>query len=139
MSRHPSNVIPFPNNLPHQVLSTTKPSSQLKRLTKLQESTNRGVTSRSQAIPQAMVLCASSPGQLPDPAIVAQVVIGFARRKGIAMASIPKIFREQLLTLCASGDPTALMLRDCLEGNRKLLAVDGMLTPHGIHGTKEGA
>ncbi|WP_128286913.1 MULTISPECIES: hypothetical protein [Agrobacterium tumefaciens complex] len=139
MSRHPSNVILFPTNLPHQVPSTPKPSSRLKRLAKLQEATSCVATSRSQAIPQAMAMCAAMPDALPDPAIVAQVVIGFARRKGIAMASIPKIFREQLFTLCAAGDPTALMLRDWLEGNRKLLAVDGMPTPHGIPGTEEGA
>lgn len=139
MSRHPSNVIPFPNNLPHQVPSAAKPAGRPKRLEKLQDAASRGVTSSSQAIPQAMSMCAATSDALPDPAIVAQVVIGFARRKGIAMASIPKIFREQLFTLCAAGDPTARMLRDWLEGNRKLLAVDGMPTPHGIHGTEEGA
>ncbi|MGV1784394.1 MULTISPECIES: hypothetical protein [Agrobacterium] len=139
MSRHPSNVIPFPNNLAHDVPSMPKPSSQQKRLAKLQEATNCGVTSRSQAIPQAMAMCGATPTALPDPAIVAQVVIGFARRKGIAMSSVPKIFREQLFTLCAAGDPMARMLRNWLEGNRKLLAVDGMPTPHGIHGTEEGA
>lgn len=139
MSRHPSNVIPFPNNLAHQVPSTPKPSSQLKRLTKLQEATNRGVTSRSQAIPQAMAMCAAMPAALPDPAIVARVVIGFARRKGIAMTSIPKIFREQLLALCAAGDPTALMLRDWLDGNRQLLTVDGVPESGGAHGNGEDA
>lgn len=139
MSRHPSNVIPFPNNPAHQVPSTPTPSSRLKRLAKLQEATSCAATSGSQAIPQAMAMCAATPAALPDPAIVAQVVIGFARRKGIAMTSIPKIFREQLLALCAAGDPTALMLREWLEGNRKLLAVDGMPTPHGIDGTEEGA
>jgi hypothetical protein len=86
-----------------------------------------------------MAMCAAASDALPDPAIVARVVIGFARRKGIATASIPKIFREQLFTLCAAGDPTALTLRDWLQGNCKLLAVDGMPTPHGIHGTEEGA
>lgn len=139
MSRHPSNVIPFPNNPVHEVSSTPKPSSRLKRLAKLQEATTCVATSRSQAIPQAMAMCAAASDALPDPAVVARVVIGFARRKGIATASIPKIFREQLFTLCAAGDPTALMLRDWLQGNRKLLAVDGMPTPHGIHGTEEGA
>lgn len=84
-------------------------------------------------------MCAATPAALPDPAIVAQVVIGFARRKGIAMSSIPKIFREQLVALCAVGDPTALMLRDWLEGNSKLLAIDGMPTPRGAHGIGEGA
>lgn len=137
MSRHPSSVIPFPSNPAHQVRSTPKTSSRLKRLAKLQEATSQSSTSRSQAIPQAMAMCAATPAALPDPAIVAQVAIGFARRKGITMASIPKIFREQLLTLCGAGDPTALMLRDWLEGNRKLLAVDGMPTPHDIHGTEE--
>ncbi|WP_312367744.1 hypothetical protein [Ensifer sp.] len=139
MSRHPSNVIPFPNNPAHQVPSTPKPSSRLKRLAKLQETTSQSSTSRSQAIPQAMAMCAATPDALPDPAIVAQVVIGFARRKGIAMDSIPKIFRVQLLTLCAAGDPTALMLRDWLGGNRKLLAVDGVPELGEAHGTVEGA
>jgi hypothetical protein len=139
MSRHPSNVIPFPNNPAHQVPSTPKPSSRLKRLAKLQETTSQSSTSRSQAIPQAMAMCAATPDALPDPAIVAQVVIGFARRKGIAMDSIPKIFREQLFTLCAAGDPTALMLRDWLEGNRKLLAIDGVPELGEAHGTVEGA
>ncbi|MCA2376980.1 hypothetical protein ACQZ5D_06740 [Agrobacterium sp. 22-211-1] len=138
MSRHPSNVIPFPNNPAHQVPLTPKPSSRLKRLAKLQDVTSAGVTSGSQAIPQAMAMCAATSDALPDPAIVAQVVIGFARRKGIAMTSVPKIFREQLFTLCAAGDPTARMLREWLEGNRKLLDVNGMPTPHGIHGTEEG-
>lgn len=139
MSRHPSNVIPFPNNSAHKVPSTPKPASRLKRLAKLQEATSCAATSRSQAIPQALAMCAATPAALPDPAIVAQVVIGFARRKGITMTSIPKIFREQLLALCAAGDPTALMLRDWLEGNRKLLAIDGMPELCGAHGTGEGA
>ncbi|TAU90981.1 hypothetical protein ELI41_21760 [Rhizobium leguminosarum] len=139
MSRHTSNVIPFPAILAHEVPSTPKSSSRLKRLAKLQETTSCAATSRSQAIPRAMAMCAPTPAALPDPAIVAQVVIGFARRKGITMTSIPKFFREQLLTLCAAGDPTARMLRDWLEGNRKLMAVDGMHTHHGIQGTREGA
>jgi hypothetical protein len=84
-------------------------------------------------------MCAATPPSLPDPAIVAQVVIGFARRKGVAMTSIPKIFREQLLALCAAGDPTALMLRDWLEGNRQLLAIDGVAELFGAHGNGEGA
>jgi hypothetical protein len=84
-------------------------------------------------------MCAATPPTLPDPAIVAQVVIGFARRKGVAMTSIPKIFREQLLVLCTAGDPTALMLRDWLEGSRQLLAVDGVPELGKAHGNGEGA
>lgn len=137
MSRHTSNVIPFPNSRVHQPPSAPKPSGRQKRLAALEEATSRGVA-RSLAIPQAMAMGASTPDALPDPAIVARVVIGFARRKGKAMTSIPKLFREQLLALCVAGDPTALMLRDWLEGNCKLLAVDGMPTPRGGHGTEEG-
>ncbi|UXS11598.1 hypothetical protein FY133_18360 [Agrobacterium tumefaciens] len=139
MSRHPSNVIPFPNNPAHQAPSTPEPSGRLKRLAKVQEATSGVANSRSQAIPQAMAMCAAASDALPDPGIVAKVVIGFARRKGIATASIPKIFRVQLLTLCSAGDPTALMLRDWLEGNRKLLVIDRVPTPHCLHGTEEDA
>jgi hypothetical protein len=78
----------------------------------------RPSASTLQAIPLAMSICGSSPGGFPDPAIVAKVAISFARRKGVAMNSVPKIFREQLMTLCDVSDPTALMLRDWLEGNR---------------------
>lgn len=139
MSRHPSKVISFPNNPVHEVSSTPKPSSRLKRLAKLQEATTCVATSRSQVIPQAMAMCAAASDALPDPAVVARVVIGFARRKGIATASIPKIFREQLFTLCAAGDPTALMLRDWLDGNRKLLAIKGVPEASEAHGNGEDA
>lgn len=138
MSRHTSNVIPFPKKPVHQPPSAPKPSGRLKRLAALEEATSLGAA-RSLAIPQAMAMGAATPDALPDPAIVAQVVIGFARRKGIAMTSIPKLFREQLLALCAAGDPTALMLRDWLEGNRKLLAIEGMPELYGTDGTGEGA
>lgn len=139
MRRPTSNVIPFPNNPPEQLAFTPVTSSRSKRLAKFQDVARESAKSRSQAIPQAIAMCAVTPAALPDPAIVAQVVIGFARRKGIAMASIPKIFREQLFALCTAGDPTALMLRDWLENNRKLLAIDGMPELFGAHETREGA
>lgn len=138
MSRHTPNVIPFPKKSAHPASSAPKPSGRLKRLAKLEEATSRGAA-RLLAIPQAMAMGAATPDALPDPAIVARVVIGFGRRKGIAMTSIPKLFREQLQALCAAGDPTALMLRDWLEGNRKLLTIDGMPELCGTDGTGEGA
>jgi len=138
MSRHTSNVILFPNNPAHQAPSAPKSSGRLKRLAKLEEAASRGAA-RSLAIPQAMAMGAATPDALPDPAIVARVVIGFARRKGKAMTSIPKLFREQLVALCAVGDPTALMLRDWLEGNRRLLTLERMPELCGVDGTGEGA
>ncbi|WP_374901131.1 hypothetical protein [Brucella endophytica] len=68
-------------------------------MAKLQDAASHSAACRSQAIPRAIAMCKAMPDALPDPAIVARVVIGFAGRKGIAMASIPKIFREQLLSL----------------------------------------
>jgi len=112
-------------------------SGREKRLPKLQDPANRSTASMSQVIPLAMALCASKSDALPDPAVVAKVVIGFARRKGIAMASIPTIYRKQLLSLCAAGNPTGLLLRDWLEGNCKLL--DETPIADAINATGEGA
>jgi hypothetical protein len=113
------NIIPF--HPPHQPVAAPKRSGRLKRLAKLQHAASHSAACRSQAIPRAMAMCEAMPDALLNPAIVARVVIGFAGRKGITITSIPKIFREQLLSLCAAGDPTALMLRDWLQGNRTLL------------------
>ncbi|MBK5568288.1 hypothetical protein [Ensifer sp. SSB1] len=129
-----TTIIPFPRKTVDQPLLTDRQ----RRLAKLQATANRSSPSMSQAIPQAMAMCAPAADRLPDPAIVAQVVIGFAKRKGIAMASVPKIFREQLLTLCASGDPTALMLRDWLEGNRNLQHGASQLRSDQIAENEEG-
>jgi len=139
MCRPTSNIIPFPAILPEQVPSHPVTTSRSKLLAKLLDAARQNATSRSQTIPRAIALCAATPAALPDPAIVAQFVIGFARRKGIAMTSIPKIFREQLLALCVAGDPTALMLRDWLEGNRQLLTVDGVPEPGEDYGNGEDA
>jgi hypothetical protein len=137
MRRPTSNIIPFPAILPEQVPSHPMTTSQSKRLAKLLDATSQNTAFRSQAIPQAIALCAATAPSLPDPVIVAQVVIGFARRKGLALSSIPKVFREQLLALCAAGDPTALMLRDWLEGNRKLLTKNGVPELSEVHGNGE--
>lgn len=125
MTQDTATIIPFPAHPIQQPTSAPAPSSRLTRLAKMQDPASRSAAAMSQAIPRALAMCVSTPNRLPDPAIVAKVVISFAKRKGIAMTSVPKIFREQLLTLCAAGNPTALMLRDWLEGNRKLLAKDG--------------
>lgn len=127
-------IIPFSRNPTDQPLLT----GRQRRLAMLQAPVNPSSASMAQAIPQAMAMCAPAADRLPDPAVVAQVVIGFAKRKGIAMASVPKIFRDQLLTLCASGDPTALMLRDWLEGNRNLQHGASQLTSDQIAEDEEG-
>ena len=84
MSRHTSNVIPFPNSRVHQPPSAPKPSGRQKRLAALEEATSRGVA-RSLAIPQAMAMGASTPDALPDPAIVARSGFGVIDHVGRAI------------------------------------------------------
>lgn len=63
----------------------------------------------------------------PDPAFVVAQCIHWTRSRGIAMSSIPTLIRKQLQTLCDLGDPSALMVRDWLEGRglRPLPTTDG--------------
>lgn len=43
--------------------------------------------------------------------------IGFARRKGTGLDSLPAQLRAWLLELCDIGDPTCMVIRDWLKGN----------------------
>lgn len=62
----------------------------------------------------------------PDPAFIVAQCIHWTRSRGIAMSSVPRLIRNQLQTLCDLGDPSALMVRDWLEGRglRPLPATD---------------
>ncbi len=62
----------------------------------------------------------------PDPAFVVAQCIHWTRSRGIAMSSLPSMICKQLQTLCDLGDPSALMVRDWLEGRglRPLPATD---------------
>lgn len=121
MRRPTSNIIPFPGPHREDRDFTSVTNDRSKRLEKFKPAAKQNGTSRSQVIPKAFARCSANCTTPPDPAVVAQVVIGFARRKGIAMTSIPQTFRQQLLALCEAGDPTALMLRDWLMGNRQFM------------------
>jgi len=48
--------------------------------------------------------------------------IGFARRKGGGLDSLPAQLRAWLLELCDLGDPTCMVIRDWLMGNRDFAA-----------------
>lgn len=121
MRRPTSNIIPFPGPHREDRDFTSVTNDRSKRLEKFKAAAKQNATSRSQVIPKAFARCSAHSTTPPDPAVVAQVVIGFARRKGVAMTSIPQTFRQQLLALCEAGDPTALMLRDWLTGNQKFM------------------
>lgn len=56
-------------------------------------------------------------------ASVVRSTIGFARRKGRRIESLPPQLREWLLRLCEQGDPTCLAVRDWLDGNPGFMQV----------------
>lgn len=121
MHRPTSNIISFPGTHTEDRDFTPVTNDRSKRLETFKAAAKQGATSRSQVIAKALARCSVSSTTPPDPAVVVQVVIGFARRKGVAMTSIPQTFRMQLIALCEAGDPTALMLRDWLMGNRQFM------------------
>lgn len=53
---------------------------------------------------------------------IVRASIGFARRKGACLDSLPPQLRSWLLDLCDKGDPTCRMLRDWLTGNSRFCA-----------------
>lgn len=50
-------------------------------------------------------------------ASIVRPAIGFARRKGRRLESLPPQLRAWLLELCSLGDPTCLVVRHWLDGN----------------------
>ena len=56
-------------------------------------------------------------------ASIVRPAIGFARRKGRRLESLPPQLRAWLLELCALGDPTCLVIRDWLDGNPWFVAI----------------
>ncbi|WP_417423054.1 hypothetical protein [Hoeflea sp.] len=57
-------------------------------------------------------------------ASVVRIAIRSAKRRGVRLESMLSIPRKWLLDLCDEGDPTCLIVRDWLMGNRKHLPKD---------------
>ncbi|MBC7281573.1 hypothetical protein [Hoeflea sp.] len=57
-------------------------------------------------------------------AAVVRIAIRSARRRGVRLESVLSIPRGWLLDLCDQGDPTCIVVRDWLQGNRKHLPKD---------------
>lgn len=72
----------------------------------------------------AMTDAYREPG-LPDPAMVVACALRWTTRRGRRLSSLPKLIRLQLDMLCDAGDPTALMVRDWIEGMSPLDLGDG--------------
>lgn len=101
MTPRTSNILPFPRRTPPSVLlpsaQYTRPPTALDTL---------GVEERADYV-----------------ASVVRSTIGFARRKGRRIESLPPQLREWLLRLCEQGDPTCLAVRDWLDGNPGIMQV----------------
>lgn len=57
-------------------------------------------------------------------AAVVRIAIRSAQRRGVRLESVLSIPRGWLLDLCDQGDPTCIVVRDWLQGNRKHLPKD---------------
>jgi hypothetical protein len=82
-----------------------------------------GPAPAAQAIALAMATPpggASSEAQQEFAETVIGTAIRFGRRKGRSLTSLPPQMRKWLIELCDQGDPTALVVRDWLEGNGRL-------------------
>lgn len=55
-------------------------------------------------------------------ATIVGAAIRSGRRKGRSLSSLLPQLRKWLLELCDKGDPSAIMVRDWLTGNRRYLA-----------------
>ena len=53
--------------------------------------------------------------------MVVRIAIRSAKRRGVSLESMLSIPRRRLLDLCDQGDPTCLVVRDWLLGNRRYL------------------
>lgn len=73
-------------------------------------------------------------------ASVVRASIGFARRKGVKLQSLPPQLRGWLIALCNEGDPTCLVVHEWLTGNRRLRGIaDDTVPSPGAATEREGA
>ncbi|WP_152599633.1 hypothetical protein [Hoeflea sp. BAL378] len=84
--------------------------------------------SASQGVSQGQAEACSSglPPRTPEEqarhvAAVVRIAIRSAKRRGVRLESVLSIPRGWLLDLCDQGDPTCIVVRDWLQGNRKHL------------------
>ena len=105
MTNPTSNILPFPAKRPH--LPTVEPA----------------VTGPAElpAIVYARMLKPSDADREEHVAMIVRDVIRFARGGESKTSVMPRQLRRWLQELCDAGDPTCLMLRDWLDGNRRYL------------------
>jgi hypothetical protein len=95
MTPRASNILPFPTRTPSSVLLApdqyASPPTALDKL---------GVDERANYV-----------------ASIVRSAIGFAKRKGVRIESLPPQLRGWLLELCELDDPTCIVVRAWLDGN----------------------
>ncbi len=106
MTPSTSNIIPFPIHRGPKAVVPPAPE-RLPELAIVASVARTGLNADEHAAHVAAVVRAS---------------IGFARRKGVRLDSLPPQLRSWLLDLCEKGDPTCRMVRDWLIGNRRCCA-----------------
>lgn len=136
-----STIVPFPNSIPSPV--TMRGSRQSRR--------DQIMMQRGQALSPEQTAAAddlatelvgtSRPWTVDDHAaqvaMVVRVAIRSAQRRGVSLQSMLSIPRRRLLDLCDQGDPTCLVVRDWLLGNRAHLP-DGFEETFSVATTDNG-
>lgn len=129
MSTPTSNVLPFPETLPPGRCASNAATTQTPADKPVRTATIR--TARPPLDPEQ---------QAERVASVVRASIGFARRKGVKLQSLPPQLRGWLITLCNEGDPTCLAVHAWLTGNRRFLGLaDDAVPSPGAETKREGA
>jgi len=127
MTTNTANIIAFPKV---NELRGAKPhSSQVHNQATVQSATLPPFAKREVSQGRAEANASGLPPRTPEEqarhvAAVVRIAIRSAQRRGVRLESVLSIPRGWLLDLCDQGDPTCIVVRDWLQGNRKHLPKD---------------
>jgi hypothetical protein len=109
MTNTTSNILPFPIHHASPTTVSKLPSAQPK-VPRLPITGSEGLVANEEYREHV--------------ATIVGTAIRCGRRKGRSLSSLQPQLRKWLIELCDSDDPTAIMVRDWLTGNRRHLASD---------------
>ncbi|MBC7284666.1 hypothetical protein [Hoeflea sp.] len=120
-----TDIVPFPTPVPSPV---PKPGNHQSRRKRIMRQRGQPLSSEQTAAADEMSnMMVGTPrpwtaeDRAANVAMVVRIAIRSARRRGVRLESLLSIPRRRLLDLCVQGDPTCLVVRDWLMGNRKYL------------------
>ena len=118
-------IVFFPKPIPS---TAPKPDSRQSRRNQIMMQRGLALSPEQAAAADALaseLVGASRPWTADDHAaqvaMVVRIAIRSAQRRGVSLQSMLSIPRGRLLKLCDEGDPTCLVVRDWMMGNRKYL------------------